>query len=198
MNISEMITLVRRDLKDEDSPQQWSDEELTRHISRALRELSERLPLPTKAILPTVSGSRELDISSLTNRVMLQAVEYPLDESPAAYQRFSVWGNTMTIISGPEPDGSDCAIYYGTLHVIDANGSTLPSEYDDLVATGACGYAAVSWAVHAINRVNVGGRMTAEEYRTWGNERLIIFRERLKQLGRRQRLRTQQLFTEES
>ena len=128
MNISEMITLVRRDLKDEDSPQQWSDEELTRHISRALRELSERLPLPTKAILPTVSGSRELDISSLTNRVMLQAVEYPLDESPAAYQRFSVWGNTMTIISGPEPDGSDCAIYYGTLHVIDANGSTLPSE----------------------------------------------------------------------
>ena len=198
MNISEMITLVRRDLKDESSPQQWSEEELTRHISRALRELSERLPLPAKAILPTVSSSRELDISSLTNRVMLQAVEYPLDEFPTAYQRFSIWGNTMTIISGPEPDGSDCAIYCGTLHVIDANGSTLPSEYDDLVATGACGYATVSWAAYAINKVNVGGKMTAEEYRTWGNERLVIFRERLKQLGRRQRLRTQQLFTEES
>ena len=196
MNISEMITLVRRDLKDESSPYQWSDDELTRHISRALRELSERLPLPAKATLPTVSDSRELDISSLTNRVMVQAVEYPVAEFPAKYQRFSIWGDILTIISGPEPDGTDCYIYYGTLHTIDANGSTIPSEYEDLVATGAGGYAAISQAAFAINKVNVGGKMTGDEFRTWGNERLVIFRERLKQLGRRQRLRTQQLFTE--
>ena len=75
-------------------------------------------------------------------------------------------------------------------------GGALPSQYDDLVAIGACGYAAISWAAFSINRVNVGGKMTSEEYRTWGNERLVIFRERLKQLGRRQRLRNQQLFTE--
>jgi hypothetical protein len=196
MNISEMITLVRHDLKDESSPYQWSDEELARHISRALRELSERLPLPAKAILPTASGSRALDISSLTSRVMVQAVEYPLDQSPADYQRFSIWGNTLTLISGPEPDGSNCAIYYGVLHTIDESGSTLPSKYEDLVATAASGYAAISWAAFAINKVNIGGKMTAEEYRTWGNERLIIFRESLRQLGRRQRLRNQQLFTE--
>jgi hypothetical protein len=196
MNISEIITLVRRDLKDESSPYQWSDEELTRHIDRALRELSERLPLPAKAILPTMASSRELDISSLSDRVMVQAVEYPLDQSPTSYQRFSIWGDTLTILSGPEPDGANCAIYYGTLQTIDANGSTLPSQYDDLVAIGACGYAAISWAAFSINKVNVGGKMTSEQYRTWGNERLVIFRERLKHLGRRQRLRNQQLFTE--
>jgi hypothetical protein len=196
MTISEIITLVRRDLKDESSPYQWSDEELTRHISRALRELSERLPLPAKAILPTVASSWELDISSLTDRIMVQAVEYPLDQSPTSFQRFSLWGNALTILSGPEPDGSNCAIYYGTIHTIDADGSTLPSQYDDLVAIGACGYAAISWAAFSINKVNVGGKMTSEQYRTWGNERLVIFRERLKQLGRRQRLRNQQLFTE--
>jgi hypothetical protein len=196
MNLSEMITLVRRDLKDESSPYQWSDEELTRHINRALRELSERLPLPAKAILPTVASSRELDISSLTDRVMVQAVEYPLDQSPTSYQRFSIWGDTLTIIGDPEPDGSNCAVYYGILHTIDAAGSTLPAKYSDLLATGACGYAAISWAAFAINKVNVGGKMTAEEYRTWGNERLVIFREGLRQLGRRQRLRNQQLFTE--
>jgi hypothetical protein len=196
MTISEMIALVRRDLKDESSPYQWSDEEVTRHIIRALRELSERLPLPAKAILPTVTGSRELDISSLTDRIMVQAVEYPLDQSPTSFQRFSLWGNTLTIISGPEPDGSNCAIYYGALHTIDTSGSTLPSQYDDLVAIGACGYAAISWAAFSINKVNVGGKMTSEEYRTWGNERLVIFRDRLKQLGRRQRVRNQRLFTE--
>lgn len=196
MNISEMITLVRRDLKDEASPYQCSDDELTRHINRAVTELSERLPLPAKAILPTVSGSREMDISSLTNRVMVRAVEYPLDHSPASYQRFSVWGNNLTIISGPEPDGSQCAIYYGVPHIIDASDSSLPAKYDDLVAIGACGYAAVSLAAATVNKVNVGGKTTSEEYRTWGNERLVIFRERLKQLGRRQRVRSQQLFTE--
>jgi hypothetical protein len=196
MNISEMITLVRRDLKDEGSPYQWSDDELTRHINRALRELSERLPLPSKAVLPTVAGSRELDISSLSDRVVVQAVEYPLDQSPTSFQRFSIWGDTLTIIGEPEPDGANCAIYYGILHTIDASGSTLSSKYNDLLATGACGYAAISWAAFAINKVNVGGKMTAEEYRTWGNERLVIFREGLRQLGRRQRLRNQQLFTE--
>lgn len=194
MNLSEMITLVRRDLKDEATPYQWSDDELTRHINRAVKELSERVPLPAKATLPTVSGSREVDISSLTDRIMVQAVEYPVDESPAKYQRFSIWGNTLTIISGDEPNGSNCNVYYGKLHTIDANGSTISSKYEDLVVTGACGYAAISQAALSINKVNIGGTMTPTEYRAWGNERLRIFKDGLKRLGRRDRIRTQQLF----
>ena len=194
MNLSEMITLVRRDLKDEATPYQWSNDELTRHINHAVKELSERVPLPAKATLPTVSGSREVDISSLTDRIMVQAVEYPVDESPTKYQRFSIWGNTLTIISGDEPNGSNCNVYYGKLHTIDANGSTIPSKYEDLVVTGACGYAAISQAALSINKVNVGGTMTPTEYRAWGNERLRIFKDRLKRLGRRDRIRTQQLF----
>jgi len=195
MNLSEMITLVRRDLKDEDSNNyQWSDDELTRHINHAVNELSERVPLPAKATLPTTSGSREIDISGLTNRVMVQAVEYPVDEFPPRYQRFSIWGDTLAITSGDVPNGSNCYIYYGSLHSIDANGSTIPSKYEDLVATGACSYAALEWAAYAINRVNVGGTMTPREYRAWGNDRLKTFRGGLRRLGRRQKIRTQQLF----
>jgi len=197
MNLSEMITIVRRDLKDEDTPYQWSDEELTRHIDHAVKELSERAPLPAKATLPTVSGSREVDISSLTDRIMVEAIEYPVDESPAEYQRFSIWGNTLRIISGGEPDGSNCYVYYGKLNTLDADDSTIPSKYEDLVVTGACGYAAISWAALSINKVNIGGAMTPKEYRTWGNERLKAFEEGLRRLGRRQRIRTQQLFTVE-
>jgi hypothetical protein len=197
MNLSEMVALVRQDLHDEDANNyQWSDDELTRHVNRAVKELSERMPLPAKATLPTTSGSRQLDISSLTNRVMIQAVEYPVDESPARYQRFSVWGDTLTIVSGDEPNGANCYIYYGVVHTLDASGSTIPAEYEDIVATGACGYAAIEWAAFAINRVNVGGTMTPKEYRVWGDERLRIFKDRLKRLGRRQRIRTQQLFQE--
>ena len=189
-----MITLVRRDLRDETTPYQWSDDELTRHINRALKQLSERVPLPAKATLATTADSREIDISSLTDRIMVQAVEYPVDEFPKRYQRFSIWGDTLTIISGDEPDGSNCHIYYGKLHTLDATTSTIPPKHEDLVATGACGYAAVSWAAYSINRVNVGGAMTPGEFLTWGKERLKTFNDALKRLGRRQRIRTQQLY----
>jgi len=195
MNLSEMIALVRKDLHDEDAGNYlWSDSELTRHINRALKELSERMPLPAKATLPTTSGSRQVDISSLSNRVMVHAVEYPIDEYPAKYQQFSIWGNTLTIVSGDEPNGSNCNIYYGVQHTLDAEGSTLPAEGEDLVACGACGYAAIEQAAFSINKVNVGGAMTPREYRDWGNERLRNFKDALRRLGRRQKIRTRQLF----
>ncbi len=199
MNLSQMIALVRKDLHDEDSGNyQWSDDELTRHINRAVRELSERVPLLAKATLPTTPGSREIDISSLSDRVMVEAIEYPVGEFPPKYQQFSIWGDTLTIISGDEPNGSNGYVYYGVLHNLDANGSTIPAKYEDLVAAGACGYAAIEWAAYTINRVNVGGTMTSKEFRLWGNERLSIFKERLKRLGRRQRVRTQQIFISKS
>ncbi len=195
MNLADMIALVRIDLHDEESGNySWTDDELSRHINRAVRELSEKIPLPAKATLPTTAGSRELDISGLNDRIMVEAVEYPLGFSPASYQRFSIWGNILTIISGDEPDGSNCYVYYGTLHTLDADGSTVPVKYEDIIATGACGYVAIEGAAGAINRINVGGTMTPAEFRLWGSEQLGIFQERIKQLGRRHRVRSQQLF----
>lgn len=194
MNLTDMITLVRRDLKDEVTPYQWSDDELTRHIQRALKELSEGVPLLAKATLATTADSREIDISSLADRIMVQAVEYPIDKSPINYRRFSIWGDTLTIISGNVPDGSNACIYYGKLHTLDVTTSTIPPKYEDLVATGAAGYAAISASVYATDRVSVGGTMTPREYRMWGNERLRTFRDALQRLGRRQRIRIQQLY----
>jgi hypothetical protein len=195
MNLTEMINLVRKDLHDEDSGNyRWSDGELTRHINRAVKELSEKVPSPVRATLATTAGSRELDLSELSNRVMIEAVEFPVDDYPPSYQRFSIWGDTLTIISGSEPDGSNCRIYYGTLHILDATGSTLPVKYEDLVATGACGYAALEWAAYAINRVNVGGASVSKELRLWGSEKLASFQKALNRLGRRQRVRIQRLF----
>lgn len=195
MNLTEMIALVRKDLHDEDSGNyRWTDAELTRHINRAVKEFSERVPMTARATLATTSGSRELDISGLSDRIMVEAVEYPIDIFPPSYQRFSIWGDTLTIVSGSEPNGANCHVYYGARHTLDADGSTIPVKYEDLVATGACGYAALEWAAYAINKVNVGGTNVPREFRLWGSERLGIFQERLRRLGRRQRVRVQQLF----
>jgi hypothetical protein len=195
MNLTEMRTNVRRDLRDEDSNNyRWSDDELDRHIQRAVKEFSEQIPHQQKTTMATTADLREVDISGLTSRIMVEAVEFPVDDYPPNFQRFSIWGDILTIISGNEPDGSNCRIYYGTLHTLDAQGSTLPAKHEDLIATGACGYAAVEWAAYAINRVNLGGANVSREFRLWGSEKLAAFQEALNRLGRRQRVRVQWLF----
>jgi len=195
MNLTEMRTIVRRDLHDEDaSNYRWTNDELDRHIAHAVKDFSEYLPCEQKATKATTSGSRELDISTLTDRVTVEAIEYPVDNFPSRYQRFSLWGDTLTILGDEVPDGSNAYIYYGKLHSLDASSSTIPAQHEDLIAAGAAGYAAVEWAVYAINRVNVGGGITPREFLAWGNEKLRYFKQELRRLGRRNRVRVRSLY----
>ena len=194
MNLTEMRTLVRRDLKDEATPYRWSNDELDRHILNALKEFSEALPYEQKATIATVSGSREINIATITNRIMLEAVEYPVDKFPKRYQHFSLWADIITLLGDEVPDGSNAYIYYGKLHTLDATTSTIPTKSEDLVASGASGYAAVQMSIYSTDRVSAGGVMTPREYLTWGKERLRQFKDELKRLGRRNRVRTQQLY----
>jgi hypothetical protein len=195
MNLNDMRTIVRRDLHDEDAANyRWTDDELNRHIAHAVKDFSEALPLEQKATLATTSGSREISLAGLTNRVMVEAVEYPLGQFPACYQRFALWGETLTLLGDEVPDGSNCYIYYGKLHTLDTGSSTLPAQYEDLVAAGACGYAATELAAYSINQVNIGSTSTPGEWVGWGKEKLTFFRSELKRLGRRNRVRVRQLY----
>jgi hypothetical protein len=194
MTLSEMRVLVRRDLHDEDAENyRWTNDELDRHIAHAVNDFSDAVPLEQKVTKATTSGSREIDISTVTDRIAVEAVEYPVGNFPKKYQRFALWGNTLTILGDEVPDGSDAYIYYGKLHTLGGS-STIPAVYEDLIAAGACGYAAVEWAAYAINRVNVGGTATPGEFQSWGDDKLRYFRNELKRLGRRNRVRISQLY----
>jgi len=194
MNLTEMRAIVRRDLHDEDAANyRWTNDELDRHIAHAVKEFSEAIPYEQKATKATTSGSREIDISSITERIMVEAVEYPVDKFPKRYQRFTLWADTLTLLGDEVPDGSNTYIYYGKLHTL-GESSTLPTEHEDLIAAGACGYAAIEWAVYAINRVNVGGTITPREFQGWGKERLNFFKQELKRLGRKNRVRVSSLY----
>jgi len=195
MDLTEMRTIVRRDLHDEDdSNYRWINDELDRHIAHAVKDFSEYLPYEQKATKATTSGSREIDISSLSDWVTVESVEYPVDMFPKQYQRFALWGDTITLLGDEIPDGSNAYIYYGKLHTLDGSGSTLPTWLEDLIAVGAEGYAAVEWAAFAINRINVGGSITAGEFLAWGKEKLNFFKQELKRLGRRNRVRARSLY----
>lgn len=194
MTLTEMRTIVRRDLHDEDAANyRWTNDELDRHITHAVKEFSEAIPYEQKTTIATTSGSREIDISTITDRIMVEAVEYPVDKFPKRYQRFTLWADTLTLLGDEGPDGSNAYIYYGKLHTL-GESSTIPTKYEDLITAGACGYAAVEWAAYAINRVNVGGGITPGEFQSWGKERLNFFKQELKRLGRRNRVRVSSLY----
>lgn len=195
MNLTEMRTIVRRDLRDEDAANyRWNDDELDRHIAHAVKDFSEAIPLEQKGTLATTSGSREIDISTLTDCIIVQAAEYPVDRFPKEFQRFSLWADTLTLLGDGVPDGGDAYIYYGKLHTLDAASSTIPTWLEDIAAIGAEGYAAMELAAFATNRVNVGGARTAGEFLSWGKEKLKYFKRELRRLGRRNRARLSQLY----
>jgi hypothetical protein len=195
MNLTEMRAIVRRELHDEDAENyRWSNDELDRHIAHAIKDFSQAIPDEKKATKATTASSREIDVSDLTERILIEAVEYPVDNFPPRYQRFSLWADVLTILGTEVPDGTNAYVYYGQLHTLDASSSTIPAEHEELVATGAGGYAAVEWAVYAINQVNVGGTGTAQDFLNWGKAKLSYFKAELKRLGRRNRIRARALY----
>ena len=196
MNLAEMRARLRQDLHDEDaSNYRWTDEELNRHIEHAVRELSIAVPLEAKATLYTTSGSRELSISSLSDLVAIEAVEYPVAKYPSRYVRFSLWGDTLTLlIDGTPAEGEEAYVYHGKLHTLDESSSTIPSTLEDVVAIGAAGYAAIEWASFATNRVNLGGSSAWKSYLTWGQDRLASFMRGLAKHGRKNRVRARRLY----
>jgi hypothetical protein len=80
------------------------------------------------------------------------------------------------------------------VHTLDGSTSTLPAIAEDVVVTGAAGYAAVEWASFATNRANIGGPEVARQYLDWGERQLRRFREALGQLGDRSRVRASSLY----
>jgi len=196
LNLTDMRARMRKDIHDEDSQNyRWTDSELNRHIDRAVRELSLSCPLEVKTTLATAAGSRDLSLSSLTNLVEIEAVEYPADYYPPSYVRFSMWSDTLTLLTDRTPgDGEDVHVYYGKLHTLDADGSTVPARLEDLIALGAAAYAAIEWSSFATNRVNLGGAEAWRHYLTWGQDRLAAFMRGLAKHSKKNTVRVRRLY----
>jgi|SRR3990172_2078494 len=190
---------LRKELHDEDSASyRWTDAVLDRHLARATRELSLVLPQEQKSTLSTTAGSRDLSLSSLSDRVRIEAVEYPTGQWPPSFIQFSVFESTLTLLTEAAPAAvENVNVYWGRLHTLDTSTSTLPAVAEDVVVTGAAAYAALEWASFATNRANVAGQDAFENYKGWGEERLRQFREALRGFGREARVRNAALYRPE-
>lgn len=194
--IDDLRDRLRQELHDEDAANyRWTDDVLDRHLQRAAGELSVVWPEEHSDTLTATPDSRELDIASLADLVAVAAVEWPTGEYPPAYVAFSVYLQTLTMLVDVAPAAADdVQVFWGSLHTLDASESTLPAQAEDVVVTGAAGFAALEWASFASNRANVSGPAAVSEYQTWGEAKLEDFRRQLVRLGREARVRASQLF----
>jgi len=190
MTLTEMRGLVRLDLKDEDPANyRWTNDEIDRSIQRAVADLSRYVPKEEKATLATTDSSYEIDISSLTGRVSVDKVEFPVDEHPREFQRFTVYQDILTLIGEYQGDGEDCYIYWSKVHTLDAESSTIPAYLEDLVALGASAYAALAQSQYHSDRANTGGSDVDRDYTYWGRGRLMEFNKKLKAYSKNRKLK---------
>lgn len=195
MNLTEMRARVREDLRDSDAANcRWRDDEIDGAIERVVREFSLHHPLEQEGEIATTEGSNELDISQLSNRIEVYAVEFPLNEAPPSYQDFEIWGDELYMED--EGNGDDAKVRWGKLHTVDAESSTIEVQFEEIIVLGATGYLASSAAVAIVDKVSVGGEGAVANYHKWGQRRLQRYEKKLKDVSNFRRLSTGRLAIE--
>ncbi len=200
--LTPLRTRLRIDLG-EPTADRWTDDDLDRHIGHAVRDINRVAPREMVATDLTIPdpATRELDISALTDRIAVVAVQYPVDGQPRRLRHFEAWGDTLTLLTDTMPvAGAPVWVYYTAAHTVGEDDSTLPAHLEDVALVGAAGYAALEYAAYAMNRVTVGDGRTPEQFLALGRDRLMQFRQDLTALKReRQRvIRTGELWTEDA
>ncbi len=192
--LSDIRTRVRKDLRDTDSGDyRWSDAQLDRHIEHALNDFSIAIPQEKSATMATTNGSREVSVASLTGLIELEAIEYPVGEYPPRYVQHSRWADTVLLHVDELPTGGDARFAYTAKHVLDGSGSTIPVALEDVVATGAAGYAAVELSTYSTNRINLGPDVVAQ-FAASGRAKLEAFHHLLRHHARTNRVRSTRLY----
>lgn len=190
--LSDIRTALRLDLGDPDALH-WDDDALDRHIAHALAEFNGAIPRELTVTLATTPGSRELALTSITGLIDVEAVEYPAGLFPPPLVRFARWHLTLTIHSASAPDGADALVLCTAAHTLDGSGSTLPPHLEHVLLAGAAAYAALELAARSAGQVNLNGG-APEAYAGWARARLTAFHQLLHLHGRRNRVRSRNLY----
>jgi len=195
MNLTEMTTRVRQDLQDTDAANyRWTDDEVDGAIERVVREFSLAYPKQEQTDIPTTDGSRELDISSLDNLLKLYSVEFPLDQDPPYYQRFTRWSSKLYMTD--KGNGGNARVWWGKQHTLDATTSTIPEEHEEIIVLGTTGYLVISASAYTVDRATIAGTSSTINFLKWGQQRLEHYKRQLKHIARDNRIIASELYVE--
>ena len=193
MDLATMRARVREDLQDEDEANyRWTNDQVDGAIERVVREFSIVKPIQQQDDIATVESSRDIDISSLSGLVGVESVEFPIGQNPSYYQKFRIWQDTIQM--SDEGDGSDARVRWYKEHTLDAESSTIPSQFEEIIVLGATGYLAASASVYTVDKATIAGKWATINFLKWGQERLDRYQKKLKAL--KSRIISKELYTE--
>ncbi len=195
MTLSEMRARVREDLQDTDAANyRWTNDEVDGAIERVVREFSLAYPLQQQDDIATEDGTAILDISSLTQRLKVYSVEFPMGQHPPYLQRFTQWMDELYMED--VGNGDDARVKWGKQHTLDGDpaSSTIPEEFEEIIVLGATGYLATSASVYTVDRATIAGRHATINFGKWGQQRLDRYESKLKAIS--SRVIPRELYTE--
>jgi len=184
MNLTEMRARVREDLQDEDDANyRWTNDQVDGAIERVVQEFSTAKPIQQQDDIATVESSRDIDISSLSGLIGVESVEFPIGENPSYYQKFRIWQDTIQMAD--EGDGDDARVRWYKEHTLDAESSTIPTQFEEIIVLGATGYLATSASVYTVDKATIAGKWATINFLKWGEQRLERYEKKLRALKSR-------------
>lgn len=158
--LSAIRALIRQMLRDEfvssDVELEWEEDELDLHIGECLAEISECSPYEKKETVKTTAGSVELDISSITDLLYIDEVEYRVGKTPKEMRDCSIFGDILTIETDLSPlADEDVYLYCHKLHQLTESTSTLKPQLERILILGVTAKAALSWSNEVRKQITV-------------------------------------------
>jgi len=194
MDLATMRARVREDLQDEDAQNyRWTNEQVDGAIQRVVREFSIVHPIQQQDDIATTESSRDIDISGLSGLIGVESVEFPIGLNPSYYQKFRIWQDTIQM--DDEGDGSNARVRWYKEHTLDAESSTIPSQFEEIIVLGATGYLATSASVYTVDKATIAGKWATINFLKWGKERLDRYEKKLRAL--KSRVITREFFSQD-
>jgi len=143
--LADLVAQLRTDLGDPSgATPRWSDADLQRAIDRSLSMFSRHHPYQQKSTIATTLNDYAVSIASLTNRLSIDKLEFPVGDLPPIFVPFNIVQNTLYMLT--TGDASNCYIYWSGIHVLSDAVRTFDSRYSDIIELGALAYALEQYA----------------------------------------------------
>jgi len=173
----------------------WATDDVDEAIRQAIDEYSRTRPLHSITTLTVSAGTRELDVSAISNLLGVDRVWYPYTavspEHPPPWRNSEYWRDAGLLYFPDEGElsaGDVVRIFYSTLQTLSgldgATATTIPVEDELLLIKGAAGFAATGRSVDLMEQVT-HDRLMPQQVRAWGLSKLQEFRAGLNTLARR-------------
>ena len=178
-NLTAIRTTIRQMLRDEfqvGETTDFSPDELDLHINECLVEISLKRPYEVRETVVS-AGSRDLDISSITNLLKVIEGEYPTGQYPTAYCNVRRFADTLTLDLETAPtSGEDIYLYCHKLHQLTDSGSTLELDAEKVLVDGAVAKAARAWLNRMRSQIVPA---SYKWYHEWSNNQFVIYQQGL-------------------